>query len=168
MSRKNLNIKKYLITFLTSIVILVCLGWIAFNWLINNIMSVKFIEPQDHVFMINKAQQAYYLEYNRFTNNLADLGIYTYHDPPLAKIRDKYFFVIEVDKIRAIVKATPKIEGLKSYIGVVFVSKTADYQTISKVCESNKPLKVALQIPLLVGGKIMCPPNSTEINITIK
>lgn len=124
---------------------------------------VKLLEPKDYVYLINKMQYVNYFENNKFIKNYSELGL-EYEELKLGKFRGKYSYIIEVDNNKALVKAAPKIEGIKSYIGVVFVSKTAKDKSIMTVCESNEPSRIVPPVPKLVGEKLVCLPGSTEIN----
>ncbi|MGL5942373.1 MAG: type IV pilin-like G/H family protein [Waterburya sp.] len=98
--------------------------------------------------VINRAQQAYFLEASKFTNNQEDLGVFLtddYYD---------YSFELLDDGNLAQVFATPKLGNFKSYIGAT-VNNNGKLQSI--ICVSKQPTKDIPQSIKLVDGKLECP-----------
>jgi hypothetical protein len=102
----------------------------------------------NNVGTLNRAQQAYYFENSKFANNQNDLAILlsnTYYDYQLD--------ILENGKL-AQLKATPKLDNFKSYIGGTLYLNWS-YQLI--VCASEQPTKDIPQSIKLVDGKLVCP-----------
>jgi hypothetical protein len=99
---------------------------------------------------INRRQQAYFFENSNFTKNPNDFAEIisssnTYYDYQLD--------LLENGKL-AQVKATPKLNNFKSFIGgIVYLS--GSFQSL--VCASEQPTKNILQSINLVNGKFECP-----------
>lgn len=167
MAQKSLLSKKYLLRIIVITLILGC-GWLGSELLVRSIMKVEKIEPKHLVNAINRYQRYYYMQNNKFESNLSvvlsELGINSHYDKYRHTHPDQYIYGVKaIDANQAIAIATPKITGLKSYIGIVFVSKTAELKTIGIVCESNQPSTIPPESPKLVGGKIICGLDSTEV-----
>ena len=115
---------------------------------------------------INRAQQAFYLEHQRFASDLEELG--------LGEIDQFYRFNILVDEEKAQARTIPKIEEFKkagitgitnvtSATGIIFVlnkEKPEFIKFISGVCVTERPSNIPPATPQLVDGEIQCPPGS--------
>jgi hypothetical protein len=91
--------------------------------------------------LMNRAQQAYYIDRAYFTNNSKDLGIVTPLEP------NKYTFqIVVLDAKKAVQNiALAKKDGLKSYTGLVYTQvmpSNGDLVTISLLCQSQKPTQI--------------------------
>jgi Type IV pilin-like G and H, putative len=118
------------------------------------------VEGKIYIKTMSRAQQAYFLEKNRFANNIKDLGIGIKTDTS-----DYSYRIFLVSKNRVIMTASAKKAGLKSYSAGVFVVKTHDgYDTsFAGVCETNKPSKKPL-VKLTFSKKyqkVQCPAGSS-------
>lgn len=114
---------------------------------------------------INRAQQAYFLEKEKFANNLLDLGLGIKPESDAYQYRIFYH-----DRKQAVmVAAIPKSNGLKTYIGLVNLGKVAstnEETTFTTLCESEqaKPLLPKLPTKLPQQGPISCPSGFTKVD----
>jgi signal peptidase I len=95
-------------------------------------------EGKTNVGAMNRAQQAFYLEKEHFTSNLHDLGLRI----PTEKKNYRYSIIVSDEKRMVQNMAIAKVPGLKSYIGIVAVSKTSvtnESTTSGVICESDQP-----------------------------
>lgn len=108
---------------------------------------------------VNRAQQAYYIERNRFASRLIDLqaGI----RPETLSYR---YRLAGVSQTRTFITATAKLRGLKSYTGAVFITRTrGQISTLSAICETVRPSSIPPTFPRLVtGNNIICPTGSIK------
>jgi hypothetical protein len=129
----------------------------------SQVNKARQLDAQVTVYNMNEDQEAFYATENKFTSNLTLLRI---------KVEPETLFYSY--KIRnynsgkspyAISTATAKVDGLKSYVGGVFLTKTPSNstETIAILCESQQPSKKPLASPQLVGGSPQCPPGSTKL-----
>ena len=113
-------------------------------------------EGKSNVGAMNRAQQAYYLENNRFASSMEELQLgikletdnYSYKTLPQPSVKG----VMNV--------AQTKNEKLNSYVGLVYLTKVGNESTtITQLCESTQPLSKLPEMPSL--AKI--PANSADI-----
>lgn len=117
-------------------------------------------EGKNYIKTMSRAQQAYFVETNRFANNIKDLAIGIKTDTS-----DYSYRIFVVSKKRVIMTATAKKAGLKSYSAGVFIAKSNyGYDTsFVGVCETNKPSKKPL-VKLKFSKKsltVKCPAGSS-------
>ncbi|CAN1212665.1 hypothetical protein TUMEXPCC7403_20840 [Tumidithrix helvetica PCC 7403] len=118
-------------------------------------------EASTYVGSINKGQQAYFIENNKFGSSVDVLGIGVKTDLP------NYIYSTRV--------ATPKSAfnyGISkradrhSYVGGVFVvpvPKTTDVTTLAILCEANAPGMITPSDPFMKDGKPTCAPDTQLI-----
>lgn len=95
-------------------------------------------EGKTNVGAMNRAQQAFYLEKELFTSNWHDLGFTI----PTENKNYRYSIIVSDEKRMVHNLAIAKGPGLKSYIGIVTLSKTSvtnESTTSSVICESDQP-----------------------------
>jgi type II secretory pathway pseudopilin PulG len=130
----------------------------------NQANKARQSEAKTYVGTLNKAQQAYFVEKNNWGQNIDVLGIgintetdnYRYGTQIVSSIRTaniKNYPGISVQTGLA------KKEGLKSYVGVVYLSNTSsnDVNSLSLLCESNEPTSNASGLPKFDGNTMLCP-----------
>lgn len=116
-------------------------------------------EAKQNVSLMNRWQQAFYLEKNRFATNLKELGL----SIPSETKSYKYQIIVTDEKRLVQNVGIAKIPGLKSFVGVATIEKVADtneVRTITPICESNQPTtKVPPQLPISIGevSTVNCP-----------
>lgn len=108
-----------------------------------------------YVGTMNRAQQAYYPDWNQFASELETLGI----DIP-AETGEHRYEVQLAEPDRVINRAIAKGNGERSVIGAVYVVEDA---TQAIVCEAVTPGNVELDAPALEGNTLTCPPGTREI-----
>jgi len=96
------------------------------------------VEARNNLGAMNRAQQAYYLEYAKFATNIQDLNI------GIPAETENYRYRITTpggaSRLIAIITASAKRSGLKSYTGVVWVSqRNGENITLARLCETNEP-----------------------------
>lgn len=111
------------------------------------------------------SQQSFYLENNRF-GSVKDLELIDL----LEKREDKFYrYKTQVDKRRATIAATAKLDNISSYIAAVFVvrdkTKTSEPQLISGVCKTNEPARQPPEMPQLIKDNLQCPPSSSKVSL---
>ena len=112
---------------------------------------------------MNRTQQAFFLESNQFASDISSLKVgigpetnyYSYETQAHNSGGSSY----------AISTATPKQDGLKSYVGGVFLTTTPSNETttVAILCESTQPSTSPPSPPQLVGGSPRCAPGSTKL-----
>lgn len=111
---------------------------------------------------MNRAQQAYYVEFNKFTQDFQDLGL------GMAREDESYWYEIAPQSVanQVVMVAQAKQKGLRSYIGLVVVAPPAsegEYDTLlAFLCETDRPGKISLLVPQFQDGmsEAQCPPGS--------
>lgn len=119
-------------------------------------------EGKQIVGTMTRAQQAYYLEFERFATTIKELGIgiesetenYRYQLVPQDNQRE-----------RVMMTARAKRPELRSYTGVVFVVKSKDNEllTVGSICETDEPSLTPPAMPTIPSNadtKIQCPVGS--------
>jgi hypothetical protein len=80
-------------------------------------IKAKQSEAKTYVGSLNRSQQAYFLDRNKFSDSMTDLGL------GMTSETENYSYSIETQSSIAVAKASAKRDGLKSYTGTVFVLK---------------------------------------------
>lgn len=118
---------------------------------------------KNYLLQMNKAQQNFYKQNNRFAANLEELE----RSAALISQSSGYTYkLILRDDTQAVVTAIPKVDDLKSYAGTVVLTKAAtpNWPTSAIVCETNKPSTVAPVLPQALDGPIQCPADSSAVH----
>ncbi len=111
--------------------------------------QVRQQEGKVSVSTVSRAQQAYFLDNSKYAGSLDDLDIAL--EPKFYELE-----IVEVTAKQVITKATPKEEGLKSYItGVSGISQLV-------VCASDAPGKDIAK-PVFQNEAWTCGPNSVSV-----
>lgn len=110
-----------------------------------------------------RAQQGFYLENYRF-GSIKELGL------SLENNQNKFYrYDTQIEKMKASITATAKLDNINSYLAAVFVvknqTKTSDPQLVSGVCKTNEPSRQPPEMPQLIKDNFQCPPNSSEVSI---
>ena len=133
-----------LIELLVVIIIIGILAAIALPSLLGQVNKAKQSEAKNNIGAINRAQQAYYLEYQEFTTDLGQLGV------GIKTQTVNYQYSIKADKDPATTIANNAMSykpTLKSYLGLVGTqessagSATSELVTIAYACETTIPGK---------------------------
>ena len=121
-------------------------------------------EGRTYIASMSRAQQAYYLEKDKFGKELSELGLNI--KPETENYR--YQIVAQKDSNRSVMMtATAKRPELKSYTSAVFVVKNnKETLTISGICETDKPSTTPPAMPSVpdnAGAKLECPAGSSQV-----
>jgi type IV pilus assembly protein PilA len=135
---QHLNKKKKdggftLIELLVVIIIIGILAAIALPSFLNQASKAKQSEAKNNVGAVNRAQQAFYLEKQKFATDFGPLkiGIPTKTDNYEYNIKDE-----TDEETKAVIKATPQANALLGYGGLVEID---DGQTFAAACQSDPP-----------------------------
>ncbi|MFB2972525.1 type IV pilin-like G/H family protein [Aerosakkonema sp. BLCC-F183] len=123
---------------------------------IANVDPTKSAEAKRIVGLINSTQQLFYLENNRFASTWQDLKLNIE-----SRTEDYDYEIIWGDRTKALVTATAKNPGLKSYSGVVSMQGET---VVDKICETNEPSTAPPRIPQAFGKDFQCPYGSTGVS----
>ena len=155
-----------LIELLVVIIIIGILAAIALPSLLAQVNKAKQAEAKNNVGAVNRAQQAYYLEYQEFTTDLTQLGV------GIKTQTTNFFYTIQVasDIINNKAYAVTGKKGLKSYSGVVGTlvgnSQTGEALTVAFACESNIPTTDMPGNASSVNTANSCPPGFKDLSAT--
>lgn len=133
---------------------------IALPSLLSCTNKAKQAEARQNVGAMNRAQQAYFLEKNNFSNSLSSLGVgikpqtENYQYLPRATANQAFNYGISR-------KGTP---NSKSYVGAVFAVKQKDeIITLAILCEATSPGIFKPADPIYENGAIACGNNTKDI-----
>ncbi|GBO53656.1 type IV pilin PilA [Pseudanabaena sp. lw0831] len=128
-------------------------------------------EAKTYVGSLNRAQQAYFIEKNKWGQNIDVLGIgiksetdnYRYNTQTINSIKTTN--TKDSSGITVQTGLATK-EGLKSYIGVVYLLTVAggDISTFAILCESTEPTTKEAGLPKFDGKEMQCPDGYANIS----
>ncbi|MBM0744089.1 hypothetical protein JOY44_21120 [Phormidium sp. CLA17] len=128
--------------------------------------KAKQAEARTYVGAMTRSQQAYFLEKDKFSSNIPDLGLGMSTETPNYSYKTQTFG--SGDKVYAINTATPKQDGLKSYVGGVYFDGVframTNTLTAAILCESTEPSRSPPMSPQLVGNDPQCAPGSVDLS----
>ena len=138
-----------LIELLVVIIIIGILAAIALPSFLNQSNKAKQSEAKQYVGTLNRSQQAYYLEKNAFTTDIALLG------SPIASSTQNYNYTMNVASAGTPQEnvsnfGTSTKPALKSYVGMVAlgtVTSTSEASSLAVLCEANAPGATAAATP---------------------
>ncbi|PZV11227.1 MAG: hypothetical protein DCF22_15015 [Leptolyngbya sp.] len=122
------------------------------------------IASKQYVGAMLRSEQAYFLEYGKFTPSLNELqGVI-----PSGSTNYRYALTLQDGSPQPVmITAVPKKPGLKSYTGVVFANGTGQAATsIQQICETDQPSRTPPVMPIASQNSsepIRCPPGSQAI-----
>jgi type IV pilus assembly protein PilA len=128
-----------LIELLVVIIIIGILAAIALPSLLAQVNKAKQSEAKNNIGVMNRAQQAYNLEYQVFQTVVGQLGV------GIKTQTDNYKYDIKQggDESTVVNRGTAVKPALKSYIGIVQTSVgdpvTGEVLTVAQACESKLP-----------------------------
>ncbi len=136
-----------LIELLVVVIIIGVLAAIALPSLLGQVNKAKQSEAKQNVGATNRAQQAFYLEYQNFATSIPALQI------GIRTQSDNYSYVINPTASNgsfAQVKAFARERTLKSYYGITYTAlgdtATSEALTLALACESLAPTQSVLNI----------------------
>ncbi len=124
-------------------------------------------EGKTYVGSMNRSQQAYFLENNKFATKLNELQL------GIKSETDNYIFKVvpQSNQVKGIMNiARAKRQGLKSYVGLVYLAKVGSEDfTIAKLCETSQSLSKPPKMPSLTKNSakskdIECPSGFKSLN----
>ncbi len=134
----------------------------------NQANRAKQSEARTYVSSLTRGQQAHFIEKDKWAKTFEEIGL------GINTESENYQYNIQnVDSIQTVdIKnypgitvqtATSKKEGLKSYLGIAYLSgsSSSDLTTIAIFCESNEPTTKAAGLPKLDGKALQCPDGYT-------
>ena len=128
-----------LIELLVVIIIIGILSAIALPSFLNQANKAKQSEAKQYTGTLNRIQQSYYLEKNRFASDLTSLA------NPVPATTEKYAYApsaATATSLNVLNTGTSNKAALKSYIGMVAISvvtAASDATTTAVLCEANTP-----------------------------
>lgn len=121
-------------------------------------IRAKQSEGKNYVGSMNRAQQAYFIEYNVFSNSIEKLGI------GIKSTTENYSYIMRVVGKAAFHYAIPRDPRLKSYVGGVFIVKNSQGEVPDAiVCEANTPGAKKPAQPTYINGKLNCGANTRKL-----
>ncbi len=124
-----------LIELLVVVVIVGLLAAIALPSFVGQAAKAKQARALQYIGVINRAQQAFFLENNRFAISTAELGFADENTD------QNYIYTVTLDSIGTMTstKATPVNQTLKGYAGVVFTTMdpSGDARIYSLICQGE-------------------------------
>ncbi|MBH8554590.1 prepilin-type N-terminal cleavage/methylation domain-containing protein [Nostocaceae cyanobacterium CENA357] len=140
-NRKNREEEGFtLIELLVVVIIIGVLAAIALPSLLGQVNKAKQAEPKNNVGTINRAQQAYFLEYQGFAKDMSTLQV------GVKSQTDNFYYSVVTTADLGIVYASAYKKALKSYYGAVGTElgsgATSEALTVAIACESPDPKSV--------------------------
>ncbi len=128
-------------------------------------------EAKTYVGSLNRAQQAYFIEKNKWGQNIEVLGIGINSETDNYRYNTQTVNSIKTTNIKdypgiTVQTGLAKKEGLKSYIGTVYLSTVSggDMTTLAILCESNEPTTKESGLPKFDGKEMQCPDGYASVN----
>lgn len=141
-----------LIELLVVVIIIGVLAAIALPSLLGQVNKAKQSEGKNNIGAINRAQQAYFLEYQQFNTDLTQLGI------GIKTQTDNYRYTSTLNSGIVAHNAMAVKAALKSYVGIVGTTTgagaTSEALTLAFACESDNP---AVRDDAVDGTGLGCP-----------
>ncbi len=148
-----------LIELLVVIIIIGILAAIALPSLLGQVAKAKQAEAKNNMGATNRAQQAYYLEWQCFTTSLTDLGV------GIRTETENYAYTIQGQGAATCpstitTKGVARKPALRSYAGIVGTipgnAETSEPLTVAIACESIKPTTTAEPAAAAPDGTTSC------------
>ena len=117
---------------------------------------------------INRGQQAFHIERNRFAENIDEPVIKNVFDGNTVSdsngILNNYDYQIRpISQHQTQIIAIPKINNLRSYTSGIFFTTSNSYHTV--ICGFYEPTQKDLPSPQFINGKPQCPEGSGQLKI---
>jgi type IV pilus assembly protein PilA len=126
---------------------------------LNQVNKAKQSEAKQYAGTLVRAQQAYYLENEKFANKIDDLG-----EIALPRNQNYSYTIALVSDRQVQIFATSKRPILKSYTGSVFISSIKNETiTLAILCEATKPGPTNAPAPRLIKGEPQCSPGTKAL-----
>lgn len=126
-----------LIELLVVVIIIGVLAAIALPSLLGQVNKAKQAEPKNYLGTVNRSQQAFFLEYQKFATDLAELQV------GIKTQSENFAYKVTGTTTLTEFRGTAIKSALKSYYGVVgtttSTSATSESLTLAIACESSNP-----------------------------
>jgi type II secretory pathway pseudopilin PulG len=135
------------------VVILGILATVALPSFLNQAARANQARALKYVGMVNRAQQAFFVENSRFATSTAELGFTNEHAPP----DYTYTMIAGASGLEIITstQATPTNPALRGYAGVVFATvDPSGLARLSTVFCQGSTADVPAPTPITVGGQV--------------
>jgi len=139
---------------------LIGLGGLISLFLSNAAHQAKQSEAKQYVGAMNRAQQAYFLDKNAFTDNVKNLEL------GIISETKNYSYSSHTTPLSSINYGVSRKSNLKSYVGGVFwgsVERTRG-STFTILCKAKSLGTNRPPAPIVQEGVIQCAPNTVKIN----
>ena len=120
-------------------------------------------EAKTIVGSMNRAQQAYYLENDKFSTKLSELGL------GVKQETEHFAYKVVPQSSKSVMNiGQAKVKGLNSYVGLVYLIKTNNGETVTfaKLCETSRVLSRPPRMPRIPQNsseEIKCPSGFTTL-----
>jgi len=127
--------------------------------------KAKASEAKNNIGAMNRAQQAYYSEYQKFSNSMESLGIGIRPET----VNYQYSIRITETAVFNYAIARKGTKNIKSYVGGVFavpptnVDPTGEMTTVVIECEGTSPGRTQIAEPTLEEGVPICGSGTKEL-----
>jgi type IV pilus assembly protein PilA len=140
------------------LVLLMCIGVltaIALPSYMSSVNKAKQSEGKQYVSSLNKGQKTYYVENTAFSNSIDALGL------GIKAETTNYKYSTRVTKQAAFNYGVSKQEGVKSYVGGVFLVPAKTTSAI--LCEADDLGTIEPAKPIYQNGKLICGKGTTKL-----
>jgi hypothetical protein len=130
-------------------------------WTGNDPSKIKQSEAKQYIGSMNRAQQAYFLEEDNFTDNIPELGL------GISTETENYTYSSHATLLSAINYGVSRQSDLKSYVGGVFlgsVEETGELTTLAIFCETKDKGTHRPPAPIVEDGVIQCAPETVNLD----
>ena len=156
----NITVIQYVVYFLIVI---------ALPSMVGMVRKAKQAEAKNNMGAMNRAQQAYLLEYQEFTDSLQELGV------GIKPQTEKYNYSIRATPLAVFHYATPRKKELRGYVGAVFLTvgnqQTGELLTGAIACEGNwdwrsnwSKIPRPADPPIVRENGLECSPNTRDLS----
>ncbi|MDX2230900.1 MAG: type IV pilin-like G/H family protein [Leptolyngbyaceae cyanobacterium bins.349] len=119
-------------------------------------------QAETYLTQMNQAQQSFYQTHGRFANSLEELE---QSAAILSQSAHYTYRLVLREQAQAVLTATPKQEGLKSYSGTVLITNAATGTDAlqSIICKTHQPSNFPPILAQAAEPPILCPPEAVQV-----
>ncbi|MEQ8465474.1 type IV pilin-like G/H family protein [Coleofasciculus sp. E1-EBD-02] len=121
-------------------------------------------EGKQYIGSMNRAQQAYYLDEQKFSGNIPDLGL------GIKTETESYTYSTQITDNAAFNYGISRKDNVRSYVGGVFVVPATDVDaasdeitTVAILCEADTPGSIKPVVPTYQNGELACGEGTTDL-----
>jgi type IV pilus assembly protein PilA len=144
-----------LIELLVVVIIIGVLAAIALPSLLGQVNKAKQAEPKNNIGTINRAQQAFYLEYQKFAADMSTLQV------GVKSQTENYLYTVALNGQVGVGYAFTFKDALKSYYGSVGTiagdTATKESLTVAIACETLAPFSVGTEAAMKTKVNLSTP-----------